>query len=252
MLMVAIMGFVFIAAAIALSPDLLLILKGLFIPNLPGKSVLMVIGLIGTTVVPYNLFLHASSVKNKWRNTEELKMARLDSFISIILGGLITMCILIAATVVKSGSGLNTNLSILSQSLNPILGSNSTLFVGLGFLAAGLSSSITAPLAAAYATSEILGWESSLKSISFRLVWMIIIAIGILFSSIGFKPTEVIVFAQIANGLLLPIIAVFLVWIMNDKNLFGAYINSRRTNVLGILVILVTVILGIKGIISVF
>ena len=162
------------------------------------------------------------------------------------------MCILIAATAVSNQQGLQAGLPMLSESLRPLLGEGALIFVGVGFLAAGLSSSITAPLAAAFATSEVLGWGSSLKSNRFRSVWMAIVLIGIVFSTMDFKPTEVIIFAQIANGLLLPIIATFMVWIMNDKRLFGKYSNSVWSNTFGVLVIVLTLVLGIKGIISVF
>lgn len=251
MLMVTIMGVVFIAAAIFSGPDIMDVIKGLFIPTLPGKGILVVIGLIGTTVVPYNLFLHASFVKQKWKSIEELRTARMDSYISIAIGGVITMCILIAAAAVKGETSLHSGLPMLSEPLEPLLGGGAPIFIGIGFLAAGLSSAITAPLAAAFATSEVLGWGNSLKSKRFKAVWMTIVVIGIVFASLGFKPTEVIVFAQVANGLLLPIVAIFLVWIMNDQQMFGAFRNSIRSNLLGLIVIVLTIILGIKGIMSV-
>ena len=130
----------------------------------------------------------------------------------------------------------------------PILGDWSHAFIAIGFLAAGLSSSITAPLAAAFATSEILGWKKDLKDIKFRMVWLGVLLVGVLFSSLGFKPMQVILFAQVANGLLLPVIAAFLLWIMNDKSIMGKFANSFTMNAFGVLVILVTIVLGLKGI----
>ncbi|MCE2504667.1 MAG: divalent metal cation transporter [Chlorobi bacterium] len=69
----------------------------------------------------------------------------------------------------------------------------------------------------AYAISGILGWESNFKSLKFRFIWIVVLISGILFASIGFKPIPIILFAQVADGLLLPIIALFLVGIMNDR-----------------------------------
>jgi Mn2+/Fe2+ NRAMP family transporter len=139
----------------------------------------------------------------------------------------------------------------LSHQLTPILGNWSYAFMAGGFFAAGLSSSITAPLAASYATSEILGWNSTLRSPKFRLVWCLVLITGIVFSSLGFKPTLVIMFAQFANGLLLPVLAIFLLWIMNDSKIMGTYVNKRLTNILGFLVIMVTIILGARSILTV-
>lgn len=251
--MVAIMGFVFIVSALILSPDYGEIVKGLFVPTIPKGGLLMVVGLIGTTVVPYNIFLHASFVKNKWNDPKELKTSRADTFYSILIGGFITMSILIASSMVNQHSENSiSNITDMSQQLEPLLGGWATVFMSIGFLAAGLSSAITAPLAAAFATSEVFGWSGSMKSTKFRAVWIVILSIGVVFSLLGFKPTGVILFAQVANGLLLPIIASFLLWVMNDKKLLGDYINSKYANIFGSLIIVITIMLGLKGIITAF
>ena len=250
-IMVSVMGAVFMLSAILLKPDLMSIVKGCFTPQLPQGGLIMVVGLIGTTVVPYNLFLHASSVKQRWAGPDDLKISRWDTLISVLVGGLITMSILITAAVAFEGQDkVVSSASDLAEQLSPLLGSWSALFIAFGFLAAGLSSSVTAPLAAAFATSELMNWKGGLKGRNFRLTWMAVLIVGIVFSSLGIRPTEVILFAQVANGLLLPVIATFLLWIMNDRNIMGRYTNTRLTNILGILVILVTLALGLKGILS--
>ncbi len=250
-IMVSVMGAVFILAAIMLKPDYGEIIRGCFTPQLPRGALIMVVGLIGTTVVPYNLFLHASSVKQRWHGPEDLKISRWDTLISVCVGGLITMAILITATVAFEGQDkIVSGASELAEQLSPLLGSWSSLFIAFGFLAAGLSSAVTAPLAAAFATSELLNWKGGLKGQNFRITWMAVLVVGIIFSSLGIRPTQVILFAQVANGLLLPIIAAFLLWIMNDRNIMGSYTNTRLTNLLGALVILVTLALGLKGILG--
>ncbi|MEN8886858.1 MAG: divalent metal cation transporter, partial [Winogradskyella sp.] len=79
-----------------------------------------------------------------------------------------------------------------------------------------------------------------------------ILGLGVVFSSIGFKSIEIIKFAQVANGLLLPIIAGFLLWVMNKASVLGSYKNSKLQNILGVLIMIVAVFLGVKGILSVF
>ena len=83
-------------------PDLFSLLDGLFMPKINSESLLVVLGLIGTTVVPYNLFLHSSLVKEKWNDISKLKTARIESFISIIIGGIVSMAIIIAAASVSN------------------------------------------------------------------------------------------------------------------------------------------------------
>lgn len=247
--LVSVMGLTFIAAAIAAKPDFGQVLKGMFVPSLPENSLLMVVGLIGTTVVPYNLFLHASSAKKRWSGADDLPAAKSDALISVVLGGIITMAILIAAAACLQGQSIE-NAGELAGGLQPLLGDWAAPVMTLGFLAAGLSSSITAPLAAAFATSETLGWADDLKGTKFRLIWIFVLLIGILFSAFGYKPTEVILFAQVANGMLLPIIAIFLLWIMNDRKIMGDHVNGKLTNVLVAVVILITIGLGLKGILK--
>lgn len=251
--LVSIMGIVFFVAALLLQPSWSGILQGLFMPSAPDGALLLIVGLIGTTVVPYNLFLHASSVRQRWSGEADLALSRWDTALSVILGGIITMAILITAAVAFQGQEKSVNSAAdLAIQLQPLLGDWAQTFIALGFLAAGLSSSITAPLAAAYATSEIMGWERDLTNQKFRIVWIFVLLIGVLFSSLGFKPTAVIVFAQFANGLLLPIIAGFLLWIMNDKQLLGKYANSLIINILGLVVVSITIGLGLRSILKVF
>ena len=122
----------------------------------------------------------------------------------------------------------------------------------MGLFAAGITSAITAPLAAAFVACGCLGWSANLKSTKFRVVWIFILGLGVLFSSIGFKSIEIIKFAQVANGLLLPIIAGFLLWVMNKSSVLGKYKNSKAQNVIGTVIVLIAVFLGVKGILSVF
>jgi len=136
--------------------------------------------------------------------------------------------------------------------LEPLLGSYAKYFIGIGLFAAGISSAITAPLAAAYATTGVLGWKKDLKSKHFRMIWMGIIGIGIAFSLFGFRPIEAILFAQAANGILLPVIAIYLLWVMNSQQVMGENTNNRLTNFIGFAVVLIAFGLGIRSLLHVF
>lgn len=250
--LVLLMSISFITTTIIIGPELIPILKGMFVPSMPSGSLYMLIGLIGTTVVPYNLFLHASIVQEKWKSKSDLKTARTDLLFSVILGGLISMSIVITAATAFYGS--NTEISgagDLASQLKPLLGNWAGIFMAAGLFAAGISSAITAPLAAAYATSGIMGWKIDLKSTRFKIVWMIILFIGIVFSAIGFSPIKAIVFAQFANGILLPIIAIYLLIIMNSKKVLADFTNKPIQNIIGLIVVMVMIGLGVKSILHV-
>lgn len=248
--LVIIMSVSFIITAIITKPDLSKLMQGLFIPKFPKGSLLIIIGLIGTTVVPYNLFLHASLVKEKWKNVSDLKLARNDTVIAIVLGGIVSMCIVISSASLNIGS-IN-NASDLARGIEPLYGVNSKYILAVGLFSAGITSAITAPLAASYVAAGCLGWTLKMKSFKFRAVWMFILLIGVLSSSSGFKSIEIIKFAQVANGILLPVIAGFLIWVVNKESILGKYKNSKIQNSIGGVILVITIFLGLKSILKVF
>ncbi|WP_298902152.1 Nramp family divalent metal transporter [uncultured Psychroserpens sp.] len=248
--LVILMSLAFLITAILTKPDISQILKGLFVPTFSSDSILTIVALVGTTVVPYNLFLHAALVKEKWKDKSDLKLARKDTIIAIVLGGIVSMSIIISAAAIKTYEV--NSAADLAKGLEPLFGDFASYFLSIGLFAAGITSAITAPLAAAYVASGCLGWGSNLKSPKFRLVWMFILGVGVLFSSIGFKSIEIIKFAQVANGLLLPIIAGFLIWIMNKSSILGRYKNTTLQNVFGFVILAIALFLGVKSILKVF
>ncbi len=248
--LVILMSLAFLTTAIITKPNLLEVAKSIVVPKFPEGSILTIIGLIGTTVVPYNLFLHASLAKTKWKDKSDLGFARKDTIIAVIIGGIVSMCIMISASAIPSQD--ISNAADLAKGLEPLFGVNAKYFLSIGLFAAGITSAITAPLAAAFVASGCLGWDADFKSKKFRAVWMFILGLGVVFSTIGFKSIEIIKFAQVANGLLLPIIAGFLLWVMNKASVLGAYKNSKLQNGIGVVILVTTVFLGVKGILSVF
>lgn len=248
--LVLVMSLAFVITAILTKPDLGALFKGSFIPSFPDGSLLTIVALVGTTVVPYNLFLHASLVSEKWKGAADLPAAKRDTIVAVILGGLVSMAIMICAAAIQ-GNDIK-NAADLALSLEPLFGDYARYFVGLGLGAAGLTSAITAPLAAAYVVQGCLGWERNLKSTRFRAVWATILILGVVFSSIGYTPVEIIQFAQVANGVLLPIIAGYLIWIVNKKNVLGKFVNSNTQNIISIAIWCIVFILGARTILKVF
>lgn len=249
-ILVILMSIAFVITALLTKPSISGVLKGLFVPSTPEGSVLTIVGLIGTTVVPYNLFLHASLVKERWHNQGGLGHARTDTFVAVILGGIVSLCIIIAAAAIKNAE-INSAAD-LALGLEPLFGSFSKYVMAIGLFAAGITSAITAPLAAAFVVQGCLGWKGDMRSLNFRFVWIAILLIGVFSSSSGLKSIEIIKFAQVANGLLLPLIAAYLLWLANRKNLLGKFTNGLTANIFGFLILGISIFLGIKSIVSVF
>lgn len=248
--LVLFMSVAFIITAMVTKPDIVAVLEGSFIPSFPEESIFTIIALVGTTVVPYNLFLHASLVTEKWNGTEALSIARKDTIVAVILGGLVSIAIIVCAAAIQ-GEEIS-NAADLAKSLEPLFGEYARYFVGIGMGAAGLTSAITAPLAAAYVVQGCLGWEKNIKSTKFRWVWGGILFLGIFFSSFGYKPIDIIQFAQVANGVLLPIVAGYLIWLANRKQLLGTFVNKPWQNIISIVIWFIVLGLGLKSILKVF
>ncbi len=248
--LIVLMSVSFVVTALLTRPDLLAIAKGLFVPHLPEGGLLTVIALVGTTIVPYNLFLHASLAKEKWRSTRDLNQAKRDTVVAVGLGGGISMCVIIAAKAIPSQEV--TGVMDLALGLEPLLGKTAQFCMGVGLFAAGITSSITAPLAAAYVADSCFNWNAQRKDWRFRLVWGLVVLLGVFSLSFEVKPIEVIQFAQIANGILLPVMAVLLVGITNTTRIMGSFKNTLVQKVLGYLIVLLSLLLGIKSLVKVF
>lgn len=250
--LVIIMSICFLITAILVKPDLKEVFKG-FIPGIPsGDAFLLIMALIGTTVVPYNLFLHASTISKKWSADSSLKDLRIENAVSIILGGVISLLIIITAASSANELTEIDSAKDLAVQLEPLFGKSAKWFMGIGLMAAGISSALTAPLAAAYAAKGLFGWKDGEKNLKFRSVWMVILLIGIFVSMTNLERVLVIKFAQITNAILLPFVAIYLLYISNSKKILAKYTNSLFTNILGVIVILFTLILSIRTLNNVF
>ena len=246
--LVLIMSISFFITAIITRPDINALINGVITPKIDSNNLTIILGLIGTTVVPYNLFLHSSLVSEKWSSVNKLKVARFESFFSILIGGIVSLSIIITAASVNNKDV--DGVIDLAKGLEPLYGNSAIYFLGIGLFASGITSSITAPLAAAYVAKSCFGWQDSLKNIKFRAIWIIILIIGVLVSMVKINPIEIIKFAQFSNSLLLPIIAIILLWLINNKDIISNKYSYRYQNIFGFLIVIISLILGTKGLIS--
>ena len=205
--LVALMSVAFVITAVKTSPDLTSVAAG-FLPHFPSRSYALAVALLGTTVVPYNLFLYSSVVLKRWKR-EDLPLMRRDLALSIFVGIIITAAILITSSAAFFRSGIEINsASTMALQLKPLLGKLATASFSLGLFAAGLSSAITAPYAAAWVLGGLLGFGD--RALGFKLTSTALVLFGFACLFLGIKPIQLIVIAQITNGLILPVVVLFL------------------------------------------
>ena len=252
--LVVLMGVIFLICAFAAKPDWGAVFGGMFGFRVPdGGDWMTVAALMGTTVVPYNIYLHAASASTKWGGSSDkedaLANSRFDSIISIGLGGVISMAIIIcaSATIHAAGESISSGAD-MARALTPLLGSWATFFFGIGLFAAGITSTLTAPLAAAFACSGILGWGEDMKQTRFKIFWIIVLAFGVFATcTLGASPTQIILFAQAANALLLPITGILLLIVSNDASILKEYKNRTWFNILVVIVIAVFLFIAARN-----
>lgn len=248
------MSAAFLATAFLVRPDLTRVAQGTVTISLPSGSLLTALALLGTTVVPYNLFLHATTVQQRWSRDESLadalRAARIDTVAAVTMGGLVTMAIVTAAAATFHSQGLvPANAAELAQQLKPLFGAAGKTLFAAGLMAAGVTSAITAPLAAGYAAAGTFpGAPERLTQVTAVAV----AAIGTLLAiALGKSPQATIVTAQAANGLLLPLVAIFLLFVMNRSDLLGQHRNGWVLNLAGGTVVIVACGLGIKSLLAI-
>jgi len=203
-ILVALMGAAFFALAYTRPFSFTDYVAASVSPGIPPGSELLVLGLIGTTIVPYNIFLGSGVSKG-----QTVPLMRAGLTVSVVIGGLITSAILIAGSAV----GSFTQFAELSQSLSAALGPVGATALGVGLFAAGFSSSITSPFAASVIASTVFSWNLTNQ----RRVWGFVLLTGFLFGISGVRPIPVILMVQALNGLVLPLLTAFLVLLINDQ-----------------------------------
>lgn len=244
-LVVAFMGAMFLFVAVNSGVNTSEVVQAMVLPQRNPEAGLLIISLIGTTIVPYNLFL-ASGISQG----QDIREMRVGLILAVVIGGLISMGILIAGTQVVG----TFDFDRLAAALSVQLGDWAAYFFSCGLFAAGLTSSITAPLAAAVTARSLFGqneerWRP--RSRNFRLVWGVVILIGLAFSLTNTQPIPAIIAAQAINGILLPVVAIFLILTVNDRRMIPAdYLNSRWINLLMMLVLAVCCFLGLNNILK--
>jgi Mn2+/Fe2+ NRAMP family transporter len=165
-------------------------------------------------------------------------------------GGLISLGVLVVGSAVGGGLEYERLAAVLSDRL----GSAAAWSLAVGLFGAGLTSAVTAPLAAAITCRTLLsrpdGADWSERSFRYRTVWFGVLVIGVGFGVAEVRPIPAIILAQAFNGLVLPLVAVFLWLTMNDRALLGDAANRRWQNVAMGLVVAVCIVLGLRGLLA--
>lgn len=247
---VVVMAVVFLITMFVVKPDLGALFSGM-IPHIPDGSLMTCLALIGTTVVPYNMFLHAASAKRTWHSPDELPLVSFGTNIPMIIGGVVTAAILITSAAIMHGMSVKNAMDMAVQ-LEPTLGNLAEPFMAIGLIAAGISSAVCTPMGVSYVLAGLFGWKTDRTDKRFVFTNAAVLVTGIVISAFGFNPIALIMTAQAVNGIVLPVVVGVTVYLTCSKKVMGQYTNTALQTTLGWIIFLISLYLGLSSVFSLF
>jgi len=231
----------YVGAAFLARPDWGEVVVSLVTPHFETQPVFIAtfVAVVGTTITPYMLFYLQSSLSDKGVRLEDYPAERTDVIFGSVITTLVALFIIVstAATLFQEGVMVDT-ADQAARALEPFAGPYARILFGLGLFGASMLAASVLPLSTAYAICGAFGWERGVsfgwsEAPIFNGIYTLLIVIAALFVLIPRLPLiQVIVATQFLNGLLLPIVLVFVLRLVNDRDLMGKYTNSRAFNIL--------------------
>ena len=261
LLVISLVYFTYVISGIMADPPWKEVARQIALPDVRLESgyILLFITMVGTTITPYMQFYLQSAVVDKGVRIEEYKYVRMDVFAGAFMTGLIAFFIVLATGTLLHPAGVAVHSAEeAAGALSPLAGNFASILFAIGLLNASFLAALVLPLSTAYGLSEAFGWESGINK-SFREapqflgLYTAFIVIGAGIIMIPGAPLIMIMFlSQTINGMLLPVILIIMLKLVNDRELMGEYVNSKRMNVVTwittVVLIAMTVLLLVMGV----
>jgi len=219
----------------------------------------MVIGLVGTTIAPWMQFYLQASVVEKGVTPRQYRALRWDVILGCIFTDVVAWFIIVACAATLYASGhhdIGTNGADAALALRPLAGEYAYLLFAAGLFNASLFAASILPISTSYAVCEGLGFESGLdkkfhEAPVFYWLYTLLIVIGAGVLLIPRVPlVYVSVLSQVANGVVLPFVLIFMLLLTNDPELMGEHINSRAFNIIAWVTVTVTIVMTIAMVLT--
>ncbi len=266
--------FSYIATGLIVHMDWPLLLKDTIIPTLSfsKNQILLITGILGTTISPYLFFWQTSQEveeeilggkttvhSRRGTNPAEIKNMRKDVWTGMFLSNLVMFFIIAVCASVLFKNGI-TNIATANdaaQALAPFAGQWATTLFAIGIIGTGMLAIPVLAGSASYAISESFGWKEGLyrklkEARAFYGVISISVIIGIIINFVGIDPIKALIYSAIANGIVAPIILVFIVHISGNHKIMGHYKNSRIVNIIGWVTMILMGVTALAAIYSLF
>lgn len=255
--------FTYVVSALLSRPPWGKVLQEVVIPEVRWDApyLMLLIGMVGTTIAPWMQFYLQSAVVEKGIKPKDYQTTRWDVILGCLVTDLVALCIIVAC----AGTLFKHHIQIegakdAALALAPLAGKYASLLFAIGLANASLFSASILPLATAYYVCEGMGWEGGVNK-SFReapqffWIYTLLILLGagsILFPQMPLVP--IMYLSQVINGILLPFVLLFMLALVNNKEIMGEYVNSRGYNIvawsISVVMILLTLLLLVSSFLS--
>lgn len=253
----------YVISGLLAHPDWKMAGRDVAIPSMHLESgyLYMVIGLVGTTIAPWMQFYLQSAVVEKGIKLENYSQSRWDVIVGCVMTDTVAffMIVACAATIFTSGHREIANARDAAMALRPLAGRAASGLFAFGLCNASLFSACILPLSTAYCVCEGLGFESGINkriheaptfyTLYAALVFLGALAVLLLSES---RQIPIILLSQVANGILLPFVLIFMLRLCNRKDLMGSYRNTRSFNIIAWITCVVMIVLTLLLVISTF
>ena len=249
----------YVVSGFIAKPDWTEVLRDTVSPNLHFDTsyLYMVIGIVGTSIAPWMQFYQQSAVVEKGISSENFNHSRWDAYVGAVVAIIVIFFIILTcgATLYKSGIRIETAADA-ALALKPIAGSYCFLLFAFGLVNASLFASSIIPLSTAFSVCEGLGWETGVNKTfkeapHFYGLYTTIIIIGAGMVLLPHFPLlKVMIFSQVLNGMLLPFILIYMLWLINSKRLMGDFKNGPVFNVVAWTTSVVMIVLTLMLVVS--
>jgi len=251
----------YIVSAILAKPDWGMVGHALVTPSLDlaPAELLLLVAVVGTTITPYMQFYLTSAVAEKGIGPDELGLERADAIGGSVWTNVIAIFIVVAAaTTIGVTSGTIASAADAAKALEPVAGKLAEALFAVGLFGASVLAATIMPLSTAFVICEAFGWESGVDKrfadarAFFSIYTFVLIAGAVVVLIPGLDLLPVIVASQNLQGLLLPVVLIFMVLLANDRRLMGEHRNGRIGNILawsaiGLVVALDAVLLAVAA-----
>jgi Mn2+/Fe2+ NRAMP family transporter len=218
--------------------------------RLDKDYILLFITMVGTTITPYMQFYLQSAVVDKGVHIEDYNLAKLDVYAGSIMTVFIAFFIILATGTILHPAGVAVDSAEdAARALEPLAGNFASHLFAVGLLNASVLAAFVLPLATAYGLSEAFGWESGINK-TFReapqflgfYTAFIMIGAGVIMCP-GAPLIKIMFLSQTVNGMLLPVVLIIMLRLVNNREIMGEYVNSRRMNVVAWVTVAILILL---------